>query len=236
MLAQKLCNPFTTRIGQTVVRSSIPRVVNACDLNKIVYRHRVPYTGPLKLAVLDWSGTTADEHVIAPAVAFVEAFRCYGIKINYEQARRPMGLRKDLHIAQILKDPQVIEEFRKIYKRIPDTNDVTKIFEYFVPIQLGCIREYSKLLPHVVDTVNILRNEFNMQVGSTTGFTKVMQDILYEEAVKQGYKPDTCVAGDDIANDMGCRPLPFMVYENMRRLGVSPIQSVVKVDDTVGGV
>ena len=32
------------------------------------------------------------------------------------------------------------------------------------------------------------------------------------------------------------RPYPFMVWLNCIRLGVSPIQAVVKVDDTVDGV
>jgi phosphonoacetaldehyde hydrolase len=42
------------------------------------------------------------------------------------------------------------------------------------------------------------------------------------------------VAGDDVPN--GVRPKPFMVYENMARLNVHPIQSVLKVDDTIAGV
>lgn len=40
--------------------------------------------------------------------------------------------------------------------------------------------------------------------------------------------------GDEVAN--GARPKPFMVYRNLDLLDVSPIQSVVKVDDTVSGV
>jgi len=35
---------------------------------------------------------------------------------------------------------------------------------------------------------------------------------------------------------MGFRPAPFMVYQNLCNLGVYPIESVVKVDDTVTGV
>ena len=32
------------------------------------------YRGPVKALVLDWSGTTADAYVLAPAVVFVEVF------------------------------------------------------------------------------------------------------------------------------------------------------------------
>lgn len=34
----------------------------------------------------------------------------------------------------------------------------------------------------------------------------------------------------------GARPKPFMVYRNLDLMNVNPIQSVVKVDDTVSGV
>ena len=34
----------------------------------------------------------------------------------------------------------------------------------------------------------------------------------------------------------GARPKPFMVYRNLDLLDVHPIQSVIKVDDTVSGV
>ena len=51
---------------------------------------------------------------------------------------------------------------------------------------------------------------------------------------KQGYTPDASVAGDEVIN--GARPKPFMVYRNLDLMNVHPIQSVVKVDDTVSGV
>jgi phosphonoacetaldehyde hydrolase len=38
-----------------------------------------------------------------------------------------------------------------------------------------------------------------------------------------------------VPNNMGFRPAPFMVYQNMCNMGICPIESVVKVDDTVYG-
>ncbi len=61
-----------------------------------------------------------------------------------------------------------------------------------------------------------------------------MVDILEADAKKQGYVPDASVAGDEVAH--GARPKPFMVYRNLDLMDVHPIQSVVKVDDTVSGV
>ena len=42
-----------------------------------VYTRR--YRGPVQALVLDWSGTTADAYVIAPAVVFVEVFQKHGV-------------------------------------------------------------------------------------------------------------------------------------------------------------
>ena len=67
-----------------------------------------------------------------------------------------------------------------------------------------------------------------------SGFTKVMVDILLEEAKKQGYVPDASVAGDEVVH--GARPNPFMVYKNLDIMNVTPIQSVVKVRQIFPGV
>ena len=43
---------------------------------------RREYRGNVKGLVLDWSGTTADKYVIAPAVVFVEVFKNQGVAGN----------------------------------------------------------------------------------------------------------------------------------------------------------
>ncbi len=81
-----------------------------------------------------------------------------------------------------------------------------------------------------------MRSEYGLKIGHTTGFTEQMVDVLLADAKKQGYEPDSSVAGDQVPNDLGFRPAPFMVYQNLFNLGVWPIESVVKVDDTISGV
>jgi phosphonoacetaldehyde hydrolase len=73
-----------------------------------------------------------------------------------------------------------------------------------------------------------------IKIGSTTGFLRPMVDVLEKAAKEQGYTPDASVAGDEV--EQGARPKPFMVYRNLDLMDVWPIQSVIKVDDTVGGV
>ncbi|CAH1778719.1 unnamed protein product [Owenia fusiformis] len=198
------------------------------------FRFLRQYRGPLKACILDWSGTTADKYVLAPAVVFAEVFKKHKVPISMAEARGPMGLRKDLHIDAITKVPEVRERWKDVYGRYPNQEDVDNMFKDFVPMQLDCLRQYTDLLPGCADAVNRMKNEFGMKIGTTTGFLRSMVDILAEEAAKQGYVPDVTVAGDEVIN--GARPNPHMVYRNMDLLNIQTIQSVVKVDDTVTGV
>lgn len=191
------------------------------------------YHGGIRGVVLDWSGTTADAYVIAPAVVFVEVFRKHGVEISMTEARTPMGLRKDLHIAALLEQSAIRERWQKAHGRLPDKEDIARMYADFVPLQLACLRRYAKLLPGVADTIRELQTR-GIKVGCSTGFTRAMVDILEEEAAKQGYVPDASVAGDDVVH--GSRPRPFMLYRNLDLMDVHPIQSVVKVDDTVSGI
>jgi len=212
-------------LGTPVVVGKAPR-----------YPGKAVYTGPLQACILDWSGTTADAHVIAPAVVFVDVFNKHGVPITMKEARVPMGLRKDLHIAQILEMPDVRKRWTKAKGAEPTKADVDTIFADFVPMQVACLAKYAVLLPGAKKATEVLKKELNLVIGHTTGFTKSMVEVLAENTIKQGYTPDFNCAGDMVENGMGFRPTPFMIYKNLVNLKIWPIESVVKVDDTVTGV
>ena len=191
------------------------------------------YRGEIQALILDWSGTTADAYVVAPAVVFVEVFRRQGVEISMAEARGPMGLRKDLHIDVLTQEPGIRQRWKGVFGQYPDHRDVESMFADFVPLQLDCLRNYTDLLPGVVDVIKRLQTR-GLKICCTTGFTRVMVDVLEEEAKKQGYVPDASVAGDEVVH--GARPAPHMVYRNLDLLGIDQIQSVVKVDDTVSGI
>ena len=191
------------------------------------------YKGKVKGLVLDWSGTTADAYVIAPAVVFVEVFQRQGVEISMLEARGPMGLRKDLHIEQLTLDPVIRERWKGVHGKYPDASDVERMFADFVPAQVACLPKYTDLLPGVAEVTQRLQSQ-GIKIGVSTGFTRVMVDVLLEAAIKQGFTPDATVAGDEVEN--GARPRPFMVYRNLDLMDITPIESVIKVDDTIGGV
>ena len=197
------------------------------------YVYHRSYRGKVKALILDWSGTTADAYVLAPAVVFVEVFGKHGVEISMAESRGPMGLRKDLHIKALTEVPEIRERWKAVHGQYPGQPEVDAMFADFVPMQLACLREYTTLLPAVAETTQRLQAE-GIKIGSSTGFVRSMVDVLEEDAKKQGYVPDASVAGDDVVH--GARPKPFMVYRNLDLLDVHPIQSVVKVDDTTSGV
>lgn len=190
----------------------------------------------IKSIVLDFSGTTVDPYVIAPAITFIEVFKKHGISINMEQARAPMGLRKDIHIKQILNNPEISHNWKLVYNRDFNSDDINNIYNDFIPLQLECLAKYSNLIPGTENSLNKLKQKYDLSIGVTTGFSQEMCDIIVNNTKKQGFEPDAYVGGDRVDNNMGFRPSPFMIYENMKLLGTWPPKSVIKVDDTVSGI
>ena len=192
------------------------------------------YSGPIRACILDWSGTVSDKYVIAPAKTFIKAFSLKGIEVSMEQARKPMGIRKDLHIAEMAKEFDIIKQWENQYGRPITEEDIQNIYEDFVPLQLECLDQYSKLIPQVGETIQYLQSNKKIKFGSTTGFTRDMVDILNNSAEKQGLFLDSTVAGDEVQT--GWRPTPHMLYKNLDLLDIHPIKAVVKIDDTASGI
>jgi phosphonoacetaldehyde hydrolase len=191
------------------------------------------YRGPIKLVIFDWAGTTLDYGCYAPAVVFIEVFRRRGIDITMEQARRPMGLRKLDHIRAIAQQSEVAQLWENVHGGECHEEDVSDMFEEdFVPLQIGCIGDYTKLIPGTVEAVNGLR-ERGIRIGSTSGYFTGAMEICHREAEKQGYAPDANACASDVPAG---RPEPWMVLSNMQQLRIFPPAAVVKVDDTKPGI
>jgi phosphonoacetaldehyde hydrolase len=193
------------------------------------------YKGPLKTVILDWSGTLVDAYVLAPAVVFVDVFKKFGINMSMTEARGPMGLRKDLHIGELLKLDSVQQQWFKKYNVFPGNKERDRLFGHFISMQIECLPTYSKIIPGADVITRMLKKDFDLKLGLSTGFTKGMSDVLRAEAEKQGVILDTTVAGDEV--ESGARPSPSMINKNLDRMKTNfPIQSVLKVDDTVSGI
>ena len=182
----------------------------------------------LKAVVLDWAGTTVDFGSLAPARMLQRTFASVGIDVTDAEIRADMGLPKKDHVRRILSGGRVSDEWRKQRGRSPEPADVDDIYERFVPLQLSCLVEYSSLIPGVLDSVRRCRDR-GLKIGSTTGYTRAMLDVLLESSAKEGYRPDCSIAPEDVG---GGRPAPFMIFEIAVRLKVYPLSAIAKIGDT----
>lgn len=192
----------------------------------------------INTVILDNSGTCVDPFVIAPAKAFRKAFKKYNLDITMEQARGPMGIRKYEHIKTLLEMPQVKRQFQEKYNRSSKPDDIVKIYELFVPIQMEILPDHCRLLPYVSETMAMLRNK-GIKFGTTTGFNREMVDCILENTDRNELSFESTMAGDDFnvhELHLGTRPRPFMIWKNLFKLDAWPIRSVVKVDDTNTGI
>lgn len=190
------------------------------------------YRGPIRGVILDWAGTTMDFGCMAPAVVFCKVFEKAGVPINMEEARIPMGAHKRVHIGLICEIPSVRRRWVETHGSEPTDDDVGRMFDDFVPMQEACLSEYSQLIPGTLEAIAECRKR-GYKIGSTSGYLPGMLAINQADAAKQGYVPDTTFGAGDVKRG---RPFPHMVLRNMLELDISPVQSVVKIDDTLTGI
>ena len=192
-------------------------------------RRHTRYNGKLQAAILDWAGTTVDYGSFSPIRAMQRVFREHGIVLSDDEVRRDMGLLKKDHIRSLLRLPSVMEAWRRLFGRDTGESDVEELYAEFQPVQLASLAQESDVIPGVAEAVQRMRRR-GLKIGSTTGYTRPMLEILLEKAATQGYVPDCSLVPDDVG---GGRPLPWMCYEIAVRLKVFPLESFVKVGDTV---
>jgi phosphonoacetaldehyde hydrolase len=165
----------------------------------------------------------------APAVVFVEVYKRKGVEISMEEAREPMGVHKLVHIRKISQIPSVARRWQEVHGRPCTEEDVERMFEEFVPLQLACLAQYAELIPGTLEVVAELRKR-GIKIGSTTGYTREMMNLLSAEARERGYAPDSTVCATDVPAG---RPEPWMCLGNAENLGVYPMEACVKIGDTL---
>lgn len=187
------------------------------------------YRGPLKAVILDWAGTAVDYGSFAPTAVFLRLFESRGLRITADDARSGMGLMKKDHLRTILSRPAVAEAWKVEHGTSASEADIDYLFNDFVPMQTSVLKEFAEPIPGLLSVVKELREQ-DMKIGTTTGYLRSMMEVLASQAQKKGYTPDCIVCPDEVPSG---RPHPWMCYENATRLGVFPMQAMVKVGDTL---
>lgn len=186
----------------------------------------------IKAVIFDWAGTTVDYGCFAPVDVFLKIFEKKGIEVTMAEAREPMGMLKRDHIKTMTEMPRIRAVWSEKYGVEPTESDVDELYADFVPTLMENLRDYTTPIPKVVESIAVLR-ERGLKIGSTTGYTREMMNVVMPEAETKGYAPDFCVTSDEVPAG---RPAPYMIYTNAIALDVWPMKSIVKVGDTVSDV
>jgi phosphonoacetaldehyde hydrolase len=187
---------------------------------------------PLKAVLLDWAGTTVDFGSRAPTRVFVEIFAQRGVNITEAEARGPMGMAKRAHIQTVAALPRVDALWRERYGRSASDEDIDRMYEEFLPLQKSVLASMSEVIPGIPEAIAALRRQ-GIKIGSTTGYTKELMEIVIPVAAEGGYHPDATVCSDEVSAG---RPAPWSNFLAAQRLGVYPLSQVIVVDDTRVGI
>ena len=191
-----------------------------------------PYTGPVQAVILDWAGTAVDYGCMGPAAVFVSVFEQFGITVSISDARQFMGIEKKQHIRSMCGLPGPAAQWREKYGRAPDVNDVEALYAETEPMMIAALSRHADPIPGLLPFVDGLR-ERRIKIGSCTGYTAPMMAVLVPEAAKRGYAPDCIVCSSDVPAG---RPFPWMCYQNAIQLQVFPLESMIKIGDTISDI
>ena len=106
------------------------------------------------------------------------------------------------------------------------------MYQDFLPLQKKVLAQGSSVIPGIPEAVAELRSR-GMKIGSTTGYTRELMDVVIPIAASQGYQPDVVVCSDEVSHG---RPAPWMNLLAATLLNVYPLNSIVVVDDTPVGI
>ena len=187
-------------------------------------------TNPLRIRaiMMDWAGTTVDFGSLAPVAALQRSFDAAGAPVTADEVRAHMGVLKKDQIRLICQGRRVRDAWMERHGTTPSERDVERIFADFLPKQSEILAEYSQPIAGVPETVAAWK-EAGLRIGSTTGYTRALLDVVIPESARQGYAPDASVTPDEVG---GGRPKPFMCYRNAILLGAYPLWNCVKIGDT----
>jgi phosphonoacetaldehyde hydrolase len=177
--------------------------------------------------ICDWAGTTVDFGSLSPVAAFAKAFEDFGHPVSFEEIRTFMGMLKLDHTRALLELTK--ERFIKRFGKAPSQTDVLRIYASFETALFESLAQYAKPIEGAVEFAGYLENK-GIKLGSTTGYTCEMMDIVAPEAAKYGFAPQCIVSPKD---DLPGRPHPYLIYKNAIKLGCYPLWHMVKIGDTV---
>lgn len=187
------------------------------------------FRGPVRAVILDWGGTAVDFGSFGNVEPVIEGFKENWVQVTAEEVRRDIGLSTWDHVGAIFRHESVVEKWTDVYGAPPSEYDITKVFMSVESFSAAAAALHVQPVPGLLGTISLLRSE-GIRIGSTSsrGFQAV--EAISEAVREMGYAPDTIVCSTDVP---GGRPFPWMCYQNAINLETYPLESMIKIGDTV---
>lgn len=202
------------------------------SVHRLIEAATMPEFKFLRAVVFDWAGTVVDHGCMAPAIVFREVFARRNVPVTIAQAREPMGMAKRAHIEAVAGNPQVAALWEKAHGVGCTQDDIDQMYDDFIPLQKEVLLDHSVLIEGAAQTAAECRAG-GLRIGSTTGYTRSLMEVVCPRAEDQGFSPDSVLCADDTPTG---RPAPWLLFRTAELLDVYPMSSIVKVDDTPVGI
>ena len=151
----------------------------------------------IEAVIFDWAGTTVDFGCMAPVQAFMEAFKAEGIVPTMDEIRGPMGMLKRDHVKTMMSMDRIGGLWKKLHGKDWDEADVDRVYEKSEKGIIDIVENFAAPKPFVLETVKELRNR-GIKIGSTTGYTDAMMELVVPKAKSLGYEVDVWFSPDSV--------------------------------------
>ncbi|WNJ19861.1 HAD-IA family hydrolase [Pontibacter sp. G13] len=176
----------------------------------------------MKLYVFDLAGTTVNQ-TFGVHDSMITAFQSQGMQIDRQIASMAIAVPKPVGISRILAHLEVPED------EIPPLK--SDIHQQFL-LDIDRFYAESPLIAETPGTIELFQRlrSMGIKIGIDTGFDRQTADTIFKRLgwIEQGLI-DASVTSDEVSQG---RPQPDMIFELMRKVGVSSEDDVVKVGDT----
>ena len=115
-----------------------------------------------------------------------------------------------------------------LYGTVPGEEEAQKLFSIFEDKLMSILHLYADPKPGVTEAVELLR-EKGIKIGSTTGYTDKMMEIVVPAAASKGYAPDVWFSPDSTGQKG--RPYPYMIFRNMEALGLMDVFEALSTEE-----
>lgn len=151
----------------------------------------------MEAVIFDWAGTTVDYGCFAPVQAFIEVFKEFGMQVTMEETRKPMRMLKWDHIKTMLEMPRIHDLWLQAHGREVENKNIDEMHDAFTGKLMGILDQFSDPKPYVVETIETLR-KMGLKIGSTTGYTDQMMEVVTKVAKEKGYEPDFWITPNSV--------------------------------------